>query len=407
MYIASIYTWKSRCIVILVISLLLAFGCVTSDAQFVPTPNSPWKGRKIFQEKGCQQCHAIHGKGGDEGPDLGENKYYGSYLELASLMWNHLPDMLEIMQETGNDFPELTKEETIQLIGYISYIRYLGESGNERTGRKLLKNKGCMTCHKFGGEGGDMGVDFSKKDEYLTPVRFAESMWNHIPDMMNVFKQENIELPEFEDYEIVDIASGIRSYMRPTKVTSSAYAMGDPVKGKILIEKNGCLKCHSIKNVGGNLGQDFTEMDFNYSVTQIAGRMWNHGLKMWELMSIEGIEFTNFKAGEMADVIAYLYGLNLEDEKGNIPDGQKIITARGCLSCHSVKGEGIKLAVELSQVTKIDSPPAMVSTMWNHGPVMYEKLLEKKLQWPELSGRDMANLYAYLNSLYVLESKAK
>ncbi|NIT61884.1 MAG: c-type cytochrome, partial [Aliifodinibius sp.] len=117
------------------------------------------------------------GKGGKGGPDLGEQKFYGTYLELASLMWNHFPKMFEKMQETGYQFPEFTEEEMSQLIAYISFIRYMGEPGNEYKGKKLLKSKGCMSCHKFGGAGEDIGPDISAKEEYLSPISLLETMW--------------------------------------------------------------------------------------------------------------------------------------------------------------------------------------------------------------------------------------
>jgi hypothetical protein len=41
----------------------------------------------------------------------------------------------------------------------------------------------------------------------------------------------------------------------------------------------------------------------------------------------------------------------------------------------------------------------MAQIMWNHAPVMEEKILEKVLNWPEFSGKEMTDLYAYLSSL--------
>ncbi len=140
-------------------------------------------------------------------------------------------------------------------------------------------------------------------------------------------------------------------------------------------------------------------MDFNYSITQIAGNMWNHGPKMWEIMREENISFPAFNKGEMADIIAYLYSIKLEDIPGDAEKGSQIVKEKGCLSCHSLQGEGSEIAADLVMLEDMDSPLAMITAMWNHAPAMREKQLEKELKWPEFNGRDMANLYTYLRHI--------
>jgi hypothetical protein len=36
---------------------------------------------------------------------------------------------------------------------------------------------------------------------------------------------------------------------------------------------------------------------------------------------------------------------------------------------------------------------------WNHAPAMDKRRAAAKLKWPELNGWDMANIYAYFQSL--------
>jgi hypothetical protein len=38
----------------------------------------------------------------------------------------------------------------------------------------------------------------------------------------------------------------------------------------------------------------------------------------------------------------------------------------------------------------------MAQIMWNHAPVMEEKILEKVMTWPKFTGKEMRDLYAYL-----------
>lgn len=159
------------------------------------------------------------------------------------------------------------------------------------------------------------------------------------------------------------------------------------------------MYCHSIQGVGGTIGPDFNDIYFNYTVLIIAGKMWNHGPKMWEVMKLENIPIPVFQNGEMCDIIAYMYHLNLKDAPGNIAKGKQLIVSKNCLSCHSINNQGSEIATDFTAMQKPNSPMAMVAAMWNHAPAMDERRAAGKLKWPELNGRDMANIYAYIQSL--------
>ena len=112
-------------------------------------PVNPIEGRIIFEEKGCINCHAIDGFGGDIGPDLVREKYYGSFFDLAARMLNHAPQMAIRVDLLEQKWPTLTDDETDQLISYLFYLRYLGEPGNIAKGKKLILSKGYVTRRSF------------------------------------------------------------------------------------------------------------------------------------------------------------------------------------------------------------------------------------------------------------------
>jgi len=387
-----------RCGLVCFVLLFLLLGVFSSFADEVSPQRSPWSGHALFREKGCITCHSIYGQGGEEGPDLGKHKFYGTYLELAASMWNHLPAMLEKMQETGTVFPNLNTGEMEQLMVYLAYMRYAGEPGNERKGRSLLKKKGCTKCHNIGGSGADIASDLCAREEYLTPLALIESMWNHVPEMMEVFEEQDIKRPKFKGNDIANLAAGIRSYTGPTSVPMDQHYVGDPVAGKKLAKEKGCLYCHSDGDEGEELGPNFDDLDFEYSAAQIAGKMWNHGPEMWENMNEESLSFPVFEKGEMADVIAYLYSLQLQDDSGRPEKGRNLVERR-CMSCHTLNGEDAGISADLEKLGEIGSPLEMITAMWNHAPDMREAQLEQELKWPTLEGEDMADLFAYILTL--------
>ncbi len=67
---------------VIIINLVMTVGltCLLGEEgqknQRLPT--NPIEGRIVLEEKGCINCHAIDGFGGDIGPDLVREKYYGS-----------------------------------------------------------------------------------------------------------------------------------------------------------------------------------------------------------------------------------------------------------------------------------------------------------------------------------------
>jgi cytochrome c2 len=300
------------------------------------------------------------------------------------------------MSEMEMRYPEFTPEEIRQLILYILYQRYTAEKGSEFQGRKLLREKKCFSCHRFGGEGGDIGPDISKIDEYLSPLQLVEAMWNHGPEMMKLFERYHIRRPEFRENDIVDMAVAIRSYLPGThKVSVYAFDMGNPDVGKNIVAEKGCLNCHSMHGGKKEKGAPaFNNIRFDCSVTQMAGRMWNHGNVMWPAMKKRGLAVPKFDPGEMAHVVSYLFSLSLEDSPGSAAKGRKILNRKRCLFCHSLQNQGGKIAGDLAKVDGMDTPMAMIATMWNHAPAMRKKQIKHKVSWTELSVREMADLYA-------------
>lgn len=370
-----------------------------SHTQELKVPKNPLKGRFVFEQKGCRTCHSIKGDGGDIGPDLGQRKYYGSFLELAGVMWNHAPEMLRRIRELDLSYPEFSRTEMVELIAYLYYLRYLGEPGDLYRGKILVKEKGCLACHSIAGKGGDIAPAFDKLAKYISPLYLAQTLWNHGPGMEKEIKKMGLARPKFEKGEIVDLSAYIREASKGGDREQVFMSPGNPQQGKIVFKEKGCLDCHALEGEGRAIGPTFTDLEWAYSVTEIAGVMWNHGFEMAAIMEEQQIKWPEFSGKEMADLIAFLYFMKFRDKPGDPQAGQAVFNDKGCANCHGPDAKGSDFAPNLTKSKGLVSPIDMAQILWNHAPVMEEKIAEKVLRWPEFTGQEMRDLYAYLHAL--------
>jgi mono/diheme cytochrome c family protein len=95
--------------------------------------------------------------------------------------------------------------------------------------------------------------------------------------------------------------------------------------------------------------------------------------------------------------------LKFTDQQGNAVDGRNVFKRKGCSNCHGEDAKGRDVAPDLSTSNSLVSPIDMAQIMWNHAPVMEEKVTEKTMKWPEFSGSEMRDIYAFLKDLSNLE----
>jgi cytochrome c551/c552 len=361
-------------------------------AQEIQLPQNPLQGRIVFEEKKCIDCHAVGGFGGTAGPDLSRERFFGSTLELASIIWNHAPQMNRKFRQLRMSRPNLTESEMLDLFGFLYYLRYLGEPGSVSRGKNLLESKGCVGCHMVGGKGGKVGPDFDQTQRYASPIYMVQAMWNHGPAMQEQMKKNKVTYPTLTGQDVADISAYLRQAAAGT--TEIRMSPGNPAKGKALFDEKRCSKCHLGEAAAKRIQTGLIPIALKKGVTEVATMMWNHGGAMMERMKKESVEWPKFDGNEMADLIAYIYFLDFEDKPGDDQKGELIFRSKGCADCHRQTGRG--RGPDLATVKKLDTPIRMIQLMWNHAGEMEDLIVSQNRSWPDLSSRDMRDLYAYL-----------
>lgn len=184
-----------------------------------------------------------------------------------------------------------------------------------------------------------------------------------------------------------------------TRERYSTFLAGDPHLGMHVFQEKGCAYCHAVNGTGGRLGPDLgATKQAKANLNQLVTAMWNHAPAMWKRMQAEKLVYPGFDEEEMAHLFAYLYEIRYVDEPGDISHGRQLFETKGCVQCHSIRGEGGHGGPDLAQAG-VDTPIAWTQTMWNHAPEMEAHMREQKLEWPRFQGREMNDLLAFVREV--------
>lgn len=363
----------------------------------VQLPGDPQRGWKVFFTKNCVKCHSIGGEGGTIGPDLGRSTSILTAGQLTGEMWNHVPKMVQKMEEEGIPFTELTHREMADIFAFLYFLRFLGEPGSADRGKLLLDSKGCGNCHAIKEEAGKTAPTLGKWGKYVNPVVWTQTMWNHATKMSEKLKEAGLNWPEFSNEELSDLLAYVGS------VSSSDEKVylnpGTPSRGKKTFESKSCAKCHAIGGKGGNVGPDLASPKSPKTFLELTSTMWNHLPRMLKTMDEMGIKADAPTAQEMADVISYLFTVQYMGARGDAEKGKQIFVDKSCIKCHAKDGQGGKTGPDLSYLKGRANPILMAYVRWgaSHGGKMLEEITKMGIPWPYFKENEMTDLLEYLN----------
>lgn len=171
---------------------------------------------------------------------------------------------------------------------------------------------------------------------------------------------------------------------------------GDAARGRETFAAKECARCHLPRGQDG-VGPALEQLRRPQGAFALAGRLWNHAPAMFTVLKMERLQWPQINAAEMGDLMAYLEADPARDPPPDPSRGQLMLVRKGCLKCHSLRGEGGRLAPDLSaQRPAYESAVAWATRMWGHTPAMAAKAMEVGVLYPRFAEDEMLNLVAFL-----------
>jgi mono/diheme cytochrome c family protein len=351
----------------------LAAGIIPGDAR---------RGQQLFESQKCVECHSLNGRGGSLAPDLAKriDRAYTPTV-MASLMWNHAPEMWAMMKREGAPKPRMTPEAASDLFAYFVSARYFERPGDAGRGKLAFAAKRCADCHGITTSPEPGATPVAKWESLADPVVLAQQMWNHGAKMKDAFARRKISRPTLTAQELTDMLVYLQN-LPETKHLATNFLFPPSDSGAKLFESKGCVGCHV-----GKLALESRLK--NQTLTQIAVAMWQHQPNMKQPPP-------ELSQEEMRQILAYVWARQYFQGEGSVSRGTKVFVDKSCATCHHDASSG---APKLSKREDGYSAIFMVSALWEHGPQMLKGMEQRKLAWPRFTSQQMSDLIAYLNSL--------
>ena len=276
--------------------------------KFFDEPGNPTRGRYVFNEKGCNNCHPLSGKGEEGEPGLDKFPQNISPVFLSQMIWNHGPVMIAQMVKLGMKWPVFEGTEMMDLLEYIK-MNAKGPKetafitpGNPKEGKQVFVSKGCIRCHAVRGEGGKGGEDLGKRAKvfYQSLTQIASIMWNKGPTVLAKMAQTQTGLPKFTPKEMADLLA----YLYFLHFIDEP---GNVVNGKRIYIELGCSKCHGLDGRPGEFKQiDLSKYRKTANPMDMVAGIWNHGTEIETAMKEKGIRWPRFRKGELVDLLEFV-----------------------------------------------------------------------------------------------------
>ena len=360
---------------------LLACGLLALNALAADMGDAR-RGEQLFQAERCIQCHSLNGRGGKSAPDLGSHvgRDFTPTI-MASLMWNHAPEMWQAMKAQGVAPPQLSAESAADLFAYFVAARFFEKPGDAGRGKQFLTEQHCFECHGLTQSNAAGAPPVAQWESVTDPVVLAQQMWNHGARMRQAYAERKLRWSPITSQELTDTLVYLQNLPGMAKAPSR-FALPAAESGAQLFQAKGCADCHT-----GRLALD--ERLRNVSLTSMAVALWNHQANMKQ-------PSPELSADEMRLILGYIWERQYFRGGGDARRGEKVFAEKGCAGCHNDASSG---APRLGNRPEGYSDITMIAVLWRHGPAMLDRMQQRGVAWPRFTAAQMGDLIAYLGSL--------
>lgn len=283
---------------------LLAF---LFTAQYFDGSGDPAIGERLFSARYCVRCHAVGGAGGQGGPPLDSVGRASAPVLVAATMWNHGLRMAELIRVAATPYPIFAEGEFDHIASYLTAaargqgtLRERVVPGTPERGERLFADRGCTRCHASGRSMARRAPALGTPSQPRSLTEFASRMWNHAPRMWEAMGRERMTPPRLGGQDMADIVAHLftRHYFDRSR--------GDPARGRHVVERKGCLGCHSLHGRGGKAAPDLASSNVVASSTGHVAALWNQARFMETEARRRGRSWPRLDSQELADLVAFL-----------------------------------------------------------------------------------------------------
>jgi mono/diheme cytochrome c family protein len=258
-------------------------------------------------------------------------------------------------------------------------------TGDAARGEQLVRDRGCTTCHKLNGTGGNKASDLAtRRSRNFTPAGLAGVLWSHSPAAWTPTGAQTQGTSALSPEQGADLFAffSSRRYFDP---------LGDAKQGRKVFTGKRCASCHGIKD---RITKDAPAVATWRSLRDPIGfarDLWNCKAAMDPAYEKKGVHYPRLTAGQMNDLLIYLdnlVGIRSKEPKFELAageEGRTEFSTLQCDSCHKAKHslENLPDSISMAEIQAM---------MWNH--VLTTPRAREKVTYDEMAG-----LVGYLWSL--------
>ncbi len=169
-----------------------------------------------------------------------------------------------------------------------------------------------------------------------------------------------------------------------------------PISGSMVFRSKGCPNCHGVSATGTEVGPALRNSNALTSLPQLVTAMWNHAPRMWQVIQAKQLPYPSLSYEETSQLVTYLYMSGYADNAGDIQRGEHLFVERRCVDCHDHRASSGETAPSLLALSDADDPLSWTQALWNHAPMMQQKMRAGGMDWPKFQASDMRDLFAYV-----------